>query len=253
MTNDTTLLFGLEGVDVISVDLDEHANPVIALVTAAAHARCCPGCGVVSQHPHSWVRTRPRDLPVAGRYTSLTWTKRRWRCRNPECERLTFTESVPQIPPGHRITARARTALGAAIADQGRSVLQAAREFQVSCPIAHGAFTQAANAVLPATTPPVENLGIDETRRGKAKYRLVHDEQGDSWEVVKDRWHIGYMTSRNPPYDKEGAAQQPLRARGTRRHRGEMRRPVTQPQGINRASRGDDQPPATPESMRSKP
>ncbi|WP_406222937.1 hypothetical protein [Streptomyces canus] len=26
--------------------------------------------------PHSWVRTRPRDLPVAGRRTGLTWTKR---------------------------------------------------------------------------------------------------------------------------------------------------------------------------------
>jgi transposase len=39
----------------------------------------------------------------------------------------------------------------------------------------------------------VENLGIDETRRGKAKYRLVRCEQGDSWEVVKDRWHVGYV------------------------------------------------------------
>ncbi|WP_405412811.1 transposase family protein [Streptomyces decoyicus] len=30
-----------------------------------------------SGRPHSWVRTRPRDLPVAGRRTGLTWTKRR--------------------------------------------------------------------------------------------------------------------------------------------------------------------------------
>lgn len=193
MTNDTTRLLGLEGVGVASCVLDEHENPMLALVTAVRSARCCPGCGHISRHPHSWVRTRPRDLPVAGRPTRLTWTKRRWRCRNPACSRATFTESVPQIPPRHRITARARDAIGAAVADRGRTVLQAARDHEVSWPIAHDAFTRAAEAVLPAAAPPVENLGIDETRRGKATYRLVRCEQGDSWEVVKDRWHIGYV------------------------------------------------------------
>ena len=66
MTNDTTRLFGLAGVVLTSVALDDDDNPMPALVPVDEQARCCPGCGTRSEHPHSWVRTRPRDLPVAG-------------------------------------------------------------------------------------------------------------------------------------------------------------------------------------------
>ncbi|WP_231904986.1 helix-turn-helix domain-containing protein [Streptantibioticus cattleyicolor] len=106
-------------------------------------------------------------MPPAGRHTALEWTKRRWRCRNPGSARRTFTESVPQIPPRHRITARARAAIGAAVADGARTVIQAARDFEVSWPVAQAAFATRAAAVLPTGTPPVEHLGIDEIRRGK--------------------------------------------------------------------------------------
>ena len=112
MVNSTTRLLRLDGVEAASVGLDAERNPLIALVTAAGEGQCCPGCGQYSQHPHSWVRTRPRDLPVAGRQTALTWTKRRWRCRNAACERATFTESVPQIPPRARLTGRLRASIG---------------------------------------------------------------------------------------------------------------------------------------------
>ena len=192
MPDDATLLLGLEGVEVVSVHLDVEANPILALVTAAKRARCCPGCGVRAEHPHSWVRTCPRDLPVARRRTELAWTKRRWRCRNPTCARATFTESVPQIPSRHRITARARAAIGAAVTDGGRTVIQAAREYEVSWPVAQAAFAHHAAVVLPAETPSVEYLGIDEVRRGKPKFRRIETEQGDGWEATADRWHIGF-------------------------------------------------------------
>jgi transposase len=77
LTNDTTRLFGLDGVAVTSVRLNEDNNPMLALVTTDEQARCCPDCGVRSTDPHSWVTTSPRDLPVAGRRTELTWNKRR--------------------------------------------------------------------------------------------------------------------------------------------------------------------------------
>jgi hypothetical protein len=141
---------------------------MLALVTADKQARCCPGCGVRSECPHSWTRTRPRDLPVAGRRTELTWTKRRWRCRNPLCSQATFTESLPQIPPRSRLTGRLRTAIGVAVADGGRTVIQSARDHEVSWPVAQAAFAAAAQAGLPKDVPAVEHLGIDETRRGKA-------------------------------------------------------------------------------------
>jgi len=78
LTDDTTRLFGLEGVAVAVVELDEHANPMLMLVTARESARCCPGRGTRATHPHSWVRTRPRDLPVAGGSppASATWARR---------------------------------------------------------------------------------------------------------------------------------------------------------------------------------
>jgi len=65
LVNDTTRLFGLCGVEVAGVEADADDNPMLALVTADEQARCCPACGVRSEHPHGWVRTRPRDLPAA--------------------------------------------------------------------------------------------------------------------------------------------------------------------------------------------
>lgn len=192
MVNDTTLLFGLDGVQVVRVALDEDDIPMLALVTASKQARCCPGCGLRSRHVHSWVRTRPRDLPVAGRRTALTWSKRRWWCRNPVCRRATFTESVPQIPSRSRLTCRLRASIGAAVADQGRTVIQAARDHGVSWPVAQAAFATRAQMVLPRKTPPVARLGIDEIRRGRARFRLVPGQAGDTWELVADKWHVGF-------------------------------------------------------------
>lgn len=194
MVNDTTRLFGLAGVEVTGVELDADDNLMLALVTVDEQANCCPGCGVRSENPHGWVRTRPRDLPMAGRRTALTWTKQRWKCQNPGCPRRTFTESLPQIPPRSRLTGRLRASAGVAVADLGRTVLQAARDHEVSWPVVQAAFVEHAAAVLPGVTPEAECLGIDETRRGKAKYRL--NEAEDGWEVVADRWHVGFVDLR---------------------------------------------------------
>lgn len=191
MTNDTTRLLGLDGVEVASVCLDEQANPLLALVTAAESVRCCPGCGQVARHPHSRVRTCPRDLPVAGRPMALTWTKRRWRCRNPGCARATFTEHIAQIPPRHRLTVRLREAAGAAVGDGGRTAEQSARDHAMSWPVVNAAVHAHATDRLPAQDPVVEALGIDEVRRGKAKWRW--DEAAGGWDVLVDRRHIGFV------------------------------------------------------------
>jgi transposase len=48
-------------------------------------------------------------------------------------------------------------------------------------------------SALPKQVPAVEHLGIDETRRGEAKFRLVPGpDGGEVWAVVADRWHIGF-------------------------------------------------------------
>lgn len=151
---------------------------MLALVTADEQARCCPSCGIRSENPHGWVRTKPRGLPVAGRRTDLTWTKRRWKCRRPDCARHTFTESLPQIPPRSQLMCRLRQSAGAAVADLGRTVIESARDHEVSWPIVQAAFEVHAATALPEAAPPVEKLGIDETRRGKARFRLVAGPDG---------------------------------------------------------------------------
>lgn len=191
MTNDTTRLLGLDGVEVVSVVLDEFGDPMLALVTAADAVRCCPGCGQVSRHPHSWVRTCPRDLPAVGRRMALTWAKRRWRCRNPACGRATFTEHVPQIPPRHRLTVRLRQAAGAAVGDGGRTVEQSARDHAVSWPIVNAAVHAHAAHALPAADPRIEAMGIDEIRRGKPRWRW--NELAGAWDAAVDRWHVGFV------------------------------------------------------------
>ena len=191
MVNDTTLLLGLDGLGVERVELDTDGCPVVHVVTMDAHAARCPSCHTVSTSPKQQVTTRPRDLRHGGRGISLLWRKRRWRCRNRECGRGSFTEQVSAVPTRKRLTTRLRAACGAAVADRGATVVQAARDHEVSWPVAMAAFTTHAGQVLPEQPQPVHVLGIDETRRGRPRWRQNPDT--GEWEMIADRWHVGFV------------------------------------------------------------
>jgi transposase len=190
VVNDTTRLLGLDGLAVVGVagDID---GPVVAVVTADDRARHCPDCGTRARRSKGRRVTRPRDLPVGGRRPRLVWTKRRWHCDQPGCRRGSFTESVPAVPAGKRLTTRLRASAGAAVADAGRTVVQAARDHEVSWPVVADAFADHARAVLPAQPQPVAVLGIDEVRRGRPRWIL--DEASGVWRTVADRWHVGFV------------------------------------------------------------
>lgn len=190
MVNDTTRLLGLEGLAVVKVDEGVH-GPVVHLETADEAARACPECGVRARRVKGWTVTRPRDLPVAGRHTELRWRKRRWFCDERACPRGTFTEQVGQVPARARLTTRLRRAAGAAVADGGRTVVQSARDHRLSWPVVSAALAAHALQVLPVEVPVVQRLGVDETRRGRPRWRW--DEQTGSWETVCDRWHVGFV------------------------------------------------------------
>jgi transposase len=55
----------------------------------------------------------------------------------------------------------------------------------------NGAVHAHATAALSVDDPVVEALGIDEIRRGRARWRW--DEQAGGWDVLADRWHVGYV------------------------------------------------------------
>jgi transposase len=137
------------------------------------------------------VTTRPRDLPVGGRDVLLAWRKRRWRCRQPHCSTGSFTERVVAVPARARLTTRLRAAAGAAVADGARTVVQTARDLGLSWPTVMDAVAAHAAAVLPEQPEPVRVLGMDETRRGRPRFR-VNPDTGE-WEMIVDRWHVGFV------------------------------------------------------------
>jgi transposase len=121
----------------------------------------------------------------------LVWHKRRWYCAEPACPRTLFTEQVPQLPARARITARLREAAGHRVCDAGSTVVQAARDLALSWPTVMAAFRTAGQQVTAAALQPVTVLGIDETRRGRARWK--QDPDTGRWEPVADRWHTGFV------------------------------------------------------------
>jgi hypothetical protein len=69
-------------------------------------------------------------------------------CGNPACPRKTFTERIAAFPPRHA---------------------------DVSWPVAHDAFAARADAALDDQPVPVAHLGIDAHRRGRPRWRVLHD------------------------------------------------------------------------------
>jgi len=192
-----TLLLGIEGLDVLEVvledleDLERDAGRVVHLGTGDEGAAACPSCGTVSTSPKGRATTRPRDLPYGDDPVRLVWHKRRWRCRERLCDRASFTESLPAVPARARLTTRLRSACGAGIAGGFSCVAAAAAYHQVSWPIAHAAFVAHVSDVLAQPLPPVEVLGIDETRRGRPRW--AQDPETLRWSIVHDRWHTAVV------------------------------------------------------------
>ena len=72
-----------------------------------------PDCKAVSARRHDTVLARPRGVRRAAYPVTVWWVKFRWKCDAPGCDRETFTERVPQVPPRCRLTARLRERAGA--------------------------------------------------------------------------------------------------------------------------------------------
>jgi transposase len=74
---------------------------VVDAVTAPERAealRCCPDCGARAAVKET-VTATPRDVYLGDRQILLRWRKRRRECQNQDCERKTFTEALPVVPP----------------------------------------------------------------------------------------------------------------------------------------------------------
>jgi transposase len=183
-------LLGLAGLAVEDVGVSPSGVRLVSVVTASGVVPTCPSCGRPSRRHKGQVATAPWDERGSGARVRLLWRKRRWRCDNPDCPRGSFTERVPGIPARSRLTTRLRRSAGAAVADGERTVAQSGRDHDLSWPVVHRAYTAYAGEVLPAEPGPVEVLGIDEVRRGKA--RCAPDPATGELAQLADRWHVGF-------------------------------------------------------------
>jgi transposase len=183
------VLFGLPGVRVVRVEQVEFGEREVHVETAEESASGCPSCGVVSRSVKQYVTTAPRDLPYGDTGISVVWHKRRWRCVEPSCLRLSFTEAIEEVPAGRRTTGRLRRAMAAAVGDACRSVAEVAGHYGVSWPTAHAAVVVAAQEML-REPEPTQVLGIDETRRGRPRWAF--STEAGRW-VRTDAWDTGFV------------------------------------------------------------
>lgn len=186
MEHGTTLLFGLGGVTVERVELLDDAVTRRVHVRTAAPEAACPACGVFSESVKQNATTKPRDLPCGEALLQVHWHKRRWRCRERLCPRTTFTESTIELPPGARLTGRLRRALADAVTDN-RCIDEVARSYRVGWPTVQRAVDARAAEQL-GDPAPTAVLGIDETRRERARWVLT----ADGWRRT-DPWETGFV------------------------------------------------------------
>lgn len=143
MENATSLLFGLEGFRVVSVEVESGgARRVVA--AGIAEEQGCPSCGVLSRAVHSRRVRRVKDLLHGRVGPVLFWDQRRWACRERACRRKTFAETSEQVGAGRRLTLRLREQLEHAVSASTRSAADVARE--------HGVSWWSVNAALIAKT-----------------------------------------------------------------------------------------------------
>lgn len=190
MVDGSSLLLDLDGVVVESVQRLADGTRLVEVLTAPQWVGICPECGQRSTRSKGWVHTGPRDVQVGPDRPILRWRKRKWLCPNVVCERKVFTEAVPGVPARARVTPRAKASMAAEVLDKDRSVKAVAADYRCGWHTVHDHVIAVADAVLEAEPASVVVLGIDETRRGKAKWETDPDTGRRNW---VDRWDTGLV------------------------------------------------------------
>jgi transposase len=75
----------------------EQPNHVVIHASSISQTASCPACGQSSQSLHSRYARAPDDLAIAEKSVTLHLRVRRYRCRNPDCARVTFAEPFPDL------------------------------------------------------------------------------------------------------------------------------------------------------------
>ena len=166
------------------------------LVETTASRAWCRRCGVRAR-PHSRPETLVRDVDAFGRPVRLRWRKRRWRCPEPACLTVTWTEETDAIAPRAVLTERAREHACRRVGRDGVSVAKVARDRGVGWHTVMRAVIAYGQPLVddPSRLVGVAALGMDETawlsatrsHRTMFVSGLVDTASGRLLDVVPDR------------------------------------------------------------------
>jgi len=124
------------------------------------------GCGRCGTRAASKGRRKVaiRDLPAGGRRVVIVWSKRIWRCADPDCDTGTWTEETSAIAARASMTERARAEACRQVGEQNRSVACVARDLGVGWSTVMAAVVDYGRPLVddPARTEHVSALGLDE-------------------------------------------------------------------------------------------
>jgi transposase len=98
-------IFDVPEMHVLDVEVDTQQRLVLTVESGQVEAGC-PACGVMAIGHGRRVRTL-HDAPCFGRVTLLRWLVRIWRCQEPVCPTVTFSEAHDLAPPRTALTVRA--------------------------------------------------------------------------------------------------------------------------------------------------
>ena len=161
-------LVGLDGFRLVGAV--EAGGELWQLVETTATIVGCRSCGTRARSKGRRL-VRLRDLRVTGRPAVLGWRKRIWRCPDPDCHTVTWTERRDDVAaPRQSMTARARRDVCAQVGRDRRLVAAVAADYGVSWATAWAAVLAYGAEFVddPARITGVELVGLDETsfRRG---------------------------------------------------------------------------------------
>src|SRR5436189_4731039 len=98
-------IFDVPDLHVLEVNVDDLQRLVLTVESGQLEA-AYPACGVRAFGHGRRVRML-HDVPCFGRVTLLRWLMRIWRCREPACPTITFSEAHDLAPPRMVLTTRA--------------------------------------------------------------------------------------------------------------------------------------------------
>jgi transposase len=163
----------------------------VTIVTRPIATRsACPICGILSGRVHSHYTRSLADLPWQGRVAAVRLQARRFRCVNPDCSRLVFTERLPEVArPWARRSDRladVQRHLGLALGGVAGSRLAD----RLAMPVSGATLLRLLARTEVPVPPPPRVIGLDEWawRRGLTYGTILYDlERGKVVDLLPDR------------------------------------------------------------------